>query len=217
MLTMNRKRPDLLLLLSLLLVILTGPVLDHGRFRPVVLGTLIFVPIVLATVRLSEIRGWVWPSTVLAVATLVVSGVSTVWPTPPLLGMKWVFLTAFFGLTVVGLFSHLKDARVVTQEHLLTAASIYLLLGMTWFTLYSAINVFYPGVIRLSGAEQYGGQSELLYFSLVTLSTIGYGDVVPLHPEVRMLAALEGITGVLFIAITVAILASSFKHHLDSH
>ena len=53
--------------------------------------------------------------------------------------------------------------------------------------------------------------SELLYFSLVTLSTIGYGDVVPLYGEVRMLAALEGLTGVLYIAITVAILVSGYK------
>jgi hypothetical protein len=53
--------------------------------------------------------------------------------------------------------------------------------------------------------------TELLYFSLVTLSTIGYGDVVPLYPEVRILAALEGVTGVLYIAITVALLVSAYK------
>ena len=54
-------------------------------------------------------------------------------------------------------------------------------------------------------------QTELLYFSLVTLSTLGYGDIVPLRGEVRILAALEAITGVLYIAITVALLVSSYK------
>jgi len=54
-------------------------------------------------------------------------------------------------------------------------------------------------------------QSELLYFGLVTLSTVGYGYVVPLHGEVRMLAALEGVTGVLYVAITVALLVSAYK------
>jgi len=53
--------------------------------------------------------------------------------------------------------------------------------------------------------------TDLLYFSLVTLSTVGYGDIVPVHPEVRMLAALEGIFGVLYIAIMVAILISAYK------
>jgi hypothetical protein len=50
-----------------------------------------------------------------------------------------------------------------------------------------------------------------LYFSLVTLSTVGYGDIVPLDGEVRMLAALEGVTGVLYVAITVALLVSGYK------
>ena len=53
--------------------------------------------------------------------------------------------------------------------------------------------------------------TELLYFSLITLSTIGYGDIVPLSGEARMLSALEGVTGVLYIAVTVAILVSSFR------
>ena len=55
-------------------------------------------------------------------------------------------------------------------------------------------------------------QTELLYFSLITLSTIGYGDIVPLSGEARILAALEGVTGVLYIAITVALLVSSFRN-----
>lgn len=50
----------------------------------------------------------------------------------------------------------------------------------------------------------------------MTLSTIGYGDVVPLHGEVRMLAALEGVTGVLYIAITVALLVSAYKQQSTS-
>jgi Ion channel len=43
------------------------------------------------------------------------------------------------------------------------------------------------------------------------LSTIGYGDIVPLNGEARILAALEGVTGVLYIAITVALLVSRFR------
>jgi hypothetical protein len=126
--------------------------------------------------------------------------------------MKWALLTAFFGLTVLGFFSYLKDARSVTDAHLYIAVSIYLLLAMQWFALYSAIDVFYPGSI-LQSAVRADRQSELLYFSLVTRSTVGYGDVVPLYGEVRMLAALEGVSGVLYVAITVALLVSAYKQH----
>ena len=216
MLDKAQSRPDLLLLLSLLLVILVYPVLDRGDFRRMILGVLIFVPVILATVRLSKIRRWVWPSVLLTVAALIFSAASLLIPNPALVGTKWALLTAFFALTVVGLFSYLKNAHSVVESHLFTAVSIYLLLGMQWFALYSAIDVFYPGAIVQNNAAMTDRQSELLYFSLVTLSTIGYGDVVPVHGEVRMLAALEGVTGVLYVAITVAILVSAYKQQGNS-
>jgi predicted CDP-diglyceride synthetase/phosphatidate cytidylyltransferase len=149
-------------------------------------------------------------------ASLIVAAVSTAFPTPTLVAMKWALLTVFFGLTVFGLFAYLKNARSVTNAHLYTAISIYLLLGMQWFALYSALDVFYPGSILPNNATITDRQSELLYFSLVTLSTIGYGDVVPRLGEVRILAALEGITGVLYIAITVALLVSGYKQQNTS-
>src|SRR5271165_3905795 len=186
MLDKAQSRPDFLLLLSLLLVILMYPVLDHGDLRRLMLGVLMFVPILLAVVRLVEMRRRVWPAVLLMSAT-------------------------FFGLTVAGLFSYLRHAQSVSDVHLTTAISIYLLLGLQWFALYSAIDVFYPGSILHNGATITDRSSELLYFSLVTLSTIGYGDVVPIYGEVRMLAALEGVTGVLYIAITVAFLVSAYR------
>jgi hypothetical protein len=147
MLDKAHSRPDLLLLLSLLLVIVMHPVLDHGNFRRVILGVLMFAPVYLAVIRLSRIKGWVRPSVLLMVVTLACAVASTLISTPTLIGMKWVSLALFFGMTVVGLFPYLRYARSVTDAHLYTAISIYLLLGMLWFALYSAIDTFYPGSI----------------------------------------------------------------------
>ena len=73
-----------------------------------------------------------------------------------------------------------------------------------------AIDTFYPGSIQI-GSHAVNHETDLLYFSLITLSTIGYGDIVPFSGEARILAALEGVTGVLYIAITVALLVSRFR------
>jgi len=212
-----KSNPDLFLLLSLFFVIVMYPFLDHRDARRLILGLLMFVPILLATVRLSQRKGWVWPTVLLMAATFIIGAASAVFPIPILVGMKWAVMTVFFGLTVYGLFPYLRNARTVTDEHLYTAVSIYLLLGMQWFALYSAIDVFFPGSILHNGATTTDRSSELLYFSLVTLSTIGYGDVVPLYGEVRMLAALEGVTGVLYVAITVALLVSAYKQQNGSN
>jgi amino acid transporter len=105
----------------------------------------------------------------------------------------------------------LQQARTVNIGHLYTAASIYLLIGISWFALYSAIENIYPGSFLQTTAGSTNRPSDLLYFSLVTLTTVGYGDILPGSGEVRMLAALEAVTGVLYVAITVALLVSAYK------
>src|ERR1035437_5519934 len=104
MLDKANSRPDLLLLLSLMLVILSYPLLDHGDFRKLILGVLMFVPLLLAAVRLAERKGWVWPTVLLMAVTFIFGVVSTVFPIPILMGAKWALLVLFFGLSVYGLF-----------------------------------------------------------------------------------------------------------------
>jgi hypothetical protein len=201
----------LLLLLTLLAVVLLHPALDHGGFRRLALAAVTFVPVIIATFRLSDMKGWVWPSASLMFGAMIFSALALIRPNPTIEGIRWALLSVFFAITVGALFAYLRNAQSATSAHLYTAASTYLLLGFLWFSLYSSIDAFYPGAIQLSHSAVTDRSTELLYFSLVTLSTIGYGDVVPIGGEVRMLAALEGLTGVLYIAITVALLVSAYK------
>ena len=214
---MNAKlqsRPDLLLLLSLFVAILSTPVLNQDKWSRLVLAAVTFIPIVLSIVRLSQIKRWVWPSVLLALGNAVFVVAGNTFPSPTLTGIRWAFLAAFFGLTAAGLFSHLRNSRSIARAQLYTAVNIYLLLGLLWATLYLAMDAVSPGSIRIEShtAER---QTDLLYFSLVTLSTIGYGDIVPLSGEARILAALEGVTGVLYIAITVALLVGRFRNDVS--
>ena len=71
------------------LVIVIYPLLDHDGLRRLILAALIFVPVLLATIRLSEKRGWVWPLVLLMMASFIVAAMSTVFPIPTLVGMKW--------------------------------------------------------------------------------------------------------------------------------
>jgi hypothetical protein len=208
---LQRIRPDLLLLLSLVLMILLHPVLDHGTFRRLLMEVLIFVPVVIATVRLSEIKSRLWPPIVLMTAAIGFAIAGDIFANPLFVALKWWALAAYFAIAVVGLFGFVRRSRSATETHLYTAISMYLLLGILWYSVYCAIDTVHPGSILQGGSVLQNRSTTLLYFSLVTLSTIGYGDITPVDPEVRMLAALEGVVGVLYIAITVAILVSKFR------
>src|SRR6201987_297331 len=209
--TKLQSRPDLFLLLSLLLAIVLVPVLDRDGWRRLVLAGVTFIPVIVSTIRLSQIKLWVWPTVLLMLVNMAFVVAGNTFRSEALTGIRWGFLAAFFALTAVALFSYLRSSRIVTRAHLYMAINIYLLLGLLWTTLYLAIDAFYPGSIQM-GSQAAERETELLYFSLITLSTIGYGDIVPLSGEARMLAALEGVTGVLYIAITVALLVSRFRN-----
>ena len=103
--------------------------------------------------------------------------------------------------------------KQVTGETISLAISIYLLFGLTWGLLYAVIFECQPQAFSFGGAPFLTGAASndsrqvfpvLIYFSLTTLSTIGYGDITPVTLQARYAAVAEGITGQLYLAILVA-------------
>ena len=212
--TLQRRR-DLALLISLLLVILLHPLLDQGVVRRSVLSVVTFVPLIMATVRMSQKRHMLRVLLSLVLGSGICRIVDFFYVSEFLIVLRWSLITAAFGLSVLGLFSYLRKASRVTADHLYTATSIYLLIAMTWYAMYSAIGRAYPQSFVLASGQAHT-QADLLYFSLITLTTVGYGDILPGSGTVRMLAALEAVTGILYVATAVALLVSSYKQPIAS-
>lgn len=208
---LDRRTQDLFLLFSLLLLILMHPVLAQGRWPRLALGALTFVPLIVATVRMANRKDLIWPLALLISAAMA-CGIGSYFSGSQILVVAlWTILTIAFALAVVGLFSYLQKATAITAGHLYTAASIYLLLTLAFFALYTTIATIHPDAFEKTGAGPTRHSVDLLYFSLVTLTTVGYGDIVPVREEVRLIAGLEAAAGVLYVAITVATLVSGYK------
>ncbi len=116
--------------------------------------------------------------------------------------------------------------RQVTGETISMSISVYLLLGLTWGTLYIVIyqlqpNAFsFPGPPATQTGPLYLQQSispVLIYFSLTTLTSIGYGDITPLTLQARYAAIAEGVTGQFYIAILVARLVAMQMSRPTTH
>jgi hypothetical protein len=91
--------------------------------------------------------------------------------------------------------------------------SLYLMLGVFYFAIFNLLETVHPHSFMETGlpASHEVTRHSLLYLSLITLTTLGYGDIVPVTPPARLVAALEATTGVLYIAITVARLVSAYQ------
>jgi len=117
-------------------------------------------------------------------------------------------IVLFLGYAVVSILFYLGRQKEVTADMIMAGASEYVLIAILWAWLYLLIETVYPGSFSVAGAKM--DRSGLLYFSFVTLTTTGYGDILPISVQARSLAVLETITGQLFIAITVARLVSLY-------
>jgi len=115
------------------------------------------------------------------------------------------------GLTFV-LFTAVTLARVfapgpVTSHRLVGAVVAFLLAGITWAYGYQWLETVRPGSFHLGAAPQ-GSYPTLVYYSFVTLTTVGYGDVTPVTSAARALSNVESLLGVLYPAIFIGRLLS---------
>jgi hypothetical protein len=90
------------------------------------------------------------------------------------------------------------------------AIAVYLLLGLAWAAAYNLVFSTVPGAFRFADAADEASRHihDLVYYSFITLTTIGYGDIVPAHPVARSLAMAEGLVGQLYPAILIGRLVS---------
>ena len=116
--------------------------------------------------------------------------------------------------TLIGLLAAVAALRFamaaskVDAEHLYAALSAYLLAGICFGLLYWVLEQIGPGSFAVSGGFS---QTSAIYFSFVTLATLGYGDIAPRADVARGLAIIEGVGGQLFLAVLVARLVSLYS------
>jgi hypothetical protein len=99
----------------------------------------------------------------------------------------------------------------ISANTLMGAICIYLLLGMIWTSLYAALYALDASSFRgLSASANFHSTHEWAYFSFVTMTTLGYGDIVPVSQAARTLAIVQAIAGQFYIAMLVAGLVGAY-------
>ncbi len=103
-------------------------------------------------------------------------------------------------------------AREVTHQLIISAVSLYIILGMFYAHIYTILDWFHPGSFALQLLERESA-SHFVYFSFVTLATLGYGDITPKTEFAQRLAITEAIMGQFYGSLVVAYLLSVYIGH----
>ena len=120
-------------------------------------------------------------------------------------------LFAFLLLTTVSASKQVGMSDEISLNRIIGAICIYLMLGVIWSIGYSVLNIVEPGSFKgLTEPEDPAWNSDRIYYSFVTITTLGYGDITPLTQSAKTLSFAEAIVGQFYIAVLVAGLVSAY-------
>jgi len=113
---------------------------------------------------------------------------------------------------------YLLSARKVVANVIYAALCLYMILGFIWAFIYTALITLSPGSFSLEtiGLSDMDRFAEMLYFSFVTITTLGYGDISPVSQLARSVTVLEAITGQIYLAVILARLVGMQISEKDS-
>lgn len=123
----------------------------------------------------------------------------------------YAFLFLFQATIIVVLLRYIFRSEMITRDVLYAAVTVYILLAAVFVPVYGFIEGLAPGAFLDNATGQPVFWQQLIYFSFVTLTTAGYGDIVPVNPWARGLANMEAVIGVLYLAILMARLVSLYS------
>ena len=118
---------------------------------------------------------------------------------------------AFLVLATSESFRHIATTNTMNANRIIGAICVYFLLGVIWSVMYSLLEYIVPGSFDGLTAEKTSDWNpDWIYYSFVTLTTLGYGDILPVTFFARALAYMEAVVGQFYIAILVAGLVSAY-------
>jgi hypothetical protein len=202
------------LLIALALLFIGAPFVEDVRDGPLFLSILFSLVLIAGVLSVAERKHVLVVTIVLAI---------------PAVGGRWlnhfrpdlvpprVFLIAgllLIAFVIANLLRFVLRAPSVNTEVLCASISAYLMLGLAWAMAYWLLDRLTPGGAfsfnTIAGPRSIEGLNGM-YFSFVTLSTVGYGDITPVSRLARWLAAMEAMTGLLYVAVLIARLVSLYS------
>jgi hypothetical protein len=208
-----RRFTSVQLLVALALLFFFFPFVEEAKGGDIIVSILLSLVLLCAVLAVADSKRVLVIAIALAIPAIAGRWISDFRPDlvpPP------VFLTAglvLIAFVVANLLRFVLRAPSVNVEVLCASISAYLMLGLLWTIAYWLVDQLTPGAFAFNTNE--GRQSirgfNAFYFSFVTLSTVGYGDITPVSKVARMLAAMEAMTGLLYVAVLIARLVALYS------
>jgi Ion channel len=210
----------LVLLISLLLLFLLSPFVAAARYGTVVINTAGVIVLLSGIYAMSERRRLFVVTLIGSVAAIATNLLMVVFQSE-WIAIAWHgFTLLLLGLFSVGILEDVLRRGQISADKICGAICVYLLIGFAWAFGYGIIELINPGsfsgLAEIDTDNHVGRIMQLRYFSFATLTTLGFGDILPRSPSARTLATLEAVTGQIYLAVLIARLVGLHIVHAGS-
>ncbi len=111
---------------------------------------------------------------------------------------------AFFLFAIIQMLLFIYSHKEVTRDLIVGAAVVYLFMALMWTFIFVVVETLHPGSFNLPEGQDIEATRQFVYYSFVTLTTLGYGDITPITSMARSLCILEAVIGQLYLVVQVA-------------
>lgn len=209
-----RRFSTVQLLIALALLFISAPFIEEFEVGELIVTILFSLVLIAAVLAVAESKRVLLSAIVLAIPAIVGRWINHFQPhvlSPVIFLTTALILIAF---VVANLLRFVFRAPSVDVEVLCASIAAYLMLGLMWAMAYWLVDQLTPGGAfsfnTNAGPRSMKGFTGF-YFSFITLSTVGYGDITPVSRIARWLAAMEAMTGLLYVAVLIARLVSLYS------
>ncbi len=198
---MSRYRFTILMITFLCFLVLS-PIIDHLALSGIDFLLTVFVTLLMLSCinALADNRRKALVATLVIVPAIFMDWFAAFYEGPNFEIFLDLYRISAYGFISYHMLRYALRAGVVDVERIAAAVNVYLFLGLIWRDLYSLTSLLIPGAYN----SELLSQVDFLYYSFVTLSTLGYGDVLPEVGPAKALAYMEAIVGQLYLTILVA-------------
>jgi hypothetical protein len=206
----------LFLLVSILLLLALQPFLVGFAGLTRLLNLFLTVVLISAVYAVSQKRQTAMIGILLAMPMFLGMWSHQLVSMPRLQLLSLGFGILFLGFIIVHILSYIFHAKQISRDVIYGALVVYLLFGIVWGFAYALLEGLQPGSFHIPAGQTQEIRSLFFYYSYITLTTLGYGDITPLSAPANSLSLLEAVIGQLYLAVLVARLVGLHIVHSDN-
>lgn len=202
------------LVMTLVAMFILLPFLDALHWGSFI-EAIVFTIVLLAAVGAVGGRRRTLVTAILLVApALLLRWFAHIWPASVPLALSHLASFVFVVYVIMHLFRYVMTAPSVNEEVIYAAVSVYLLIAVAWAFLYRQLAHFDPNAFAFTVPNAAGNEMQgftAMYYSVGSLSSVSFGDIVPVSNVARMLVLLEAVVGLFYMTIMIARLVSLYS------